>query len=581
MAVLAVLLAVAGCTQTPPAPQRLTNAPEPPAEPKTNSVVIGVDSVSGGFNPHVLADMSPTTTALAQTMLPSVFRPDDQGKLRLDTTVMRSAKVVKSDPFTVSYQIRQDASWSDGAPIAAESFSYLADQMRTQPGTVDSAGYRLISDVSSRDGGKRVVVRFKSYYPAWKTLFSNLLPAQVLKDVPGGWQSAMSDDYPASGGPLAIKGIDADRGEITMERNERYWAKPAAVDQLILRRSDSGEVASGLRDGDTQFALTRTDASEQASLQALGKGFTVTTAPRGEVASVLLRPTSDVLEDSSVRSAVSSLIDRSRLVEVGAMGGPSQRLVADSQVSAPSDPAYAKSIPAADARPDPRRAQSLLQDAGYVKTAGHWADAGGRRLKLVVAAPGDKQPYRAIATELVAQLKAAGVDASVLLVDARDLFGNDPTQQSTTEPTTSQPPPTTTPNDEPGTSPDVPSSEVDGADVVVGPQPVGADGASTLASRLSCPTDSSESTGADDAAPGNTAGFCDRTLDATVRQVMTGRQRWSSVASQIDRHLWDEHVSIPLFQVADTLTVSSGVAGVAADGLSGPFDSAVNWVRTK
>ena len=75
--------------------------------------------------------------------------------------------------------------------------------MRDEPGVADAAGYRLITDVRSRAAGKAVDVVFAQPYPAWKTLFSDLLPAHLLKDAPGSWTGAL-DGVPASGGPFAV-----------------------------------------------------------------------------------------------------------------------------------------------------------------------------------------------------------------------------------------------------------------------------------------------------------------------------------------------------------------------------------------
>ena len=50
---------------------------------------------------------------------------------------MLSAEVTKAEPYTVTYRLRGDASWSDSAPIAAEDFVYLWEHMRDAPGVVD------------------------------------------------------------------------------------------------------------------------------------------------------------------------------------------------------------------------------------------------------------------------------------------------------------------------------------------------------------------------------------------------------------------------------------------------------------
>ncbi|MBA3907243.1 MAG: ABC transporter substrate-binding protein, partial [Pseudonocardiales bacterium] len=172
-------LLVAACSNEPVSTPAPTVTVTPKAEP--TSLVVGVGDLPPGYNPHLLADRSPVTTALATLVLPSPFRVASDGTLQLDPTIATSATVTDREPFTVSYELNLEASWSDNAPIAAEDFVYLWEQMRSQPGVAGAAGYRLITDVRSRAGGKAVDVVFSQSYPGWQELFSGLLPAHLLK----------------------------------------------------------------------------------------------------------------------------------------------------------------------------------------------------------------------------------------------------------------------------------------------------------------------------------------------------------------------------------------------------------------
>lgn len=556
----ALALLATACTAAPPVPgpQPTTAMTTPPAGP--DQIVIGVDAISGGYNPHTVADQSPVTRALAQLLLPSVFVPGDDGGLELDRAVMRSARVMSAHPFTVSYTIRPDASWSDGAPIAAEDFIYLAEEMRTEPGTLDPAGYRLISDISADDAGKRVEVRFRERYPGWRNLFHYLLPSHLLKDVPGGWQGALASSFPAYGGPFAIGTIDTARGEILLERNERYWEKPAAVDQLILRRSDSRGIIAALGEDNNQFALTMASGREQAALRRLGDGLALHTVPSPVVAEVLLRPLTAPLANPNVRAGIAALIDRDRLIAVGTDGGPSSRLRAGAQLAAPSDPGYAATIPAAERAPQPALAGRLLRQAGYHKTADGWRAKHGGTLRLVVAAPAEQQPYDAMARELVRQLRSAGIAATVTMPKPRALFGTDPDDLDA--------------EDRAGGV---------GADIVLAPRPVGPDPASAFASRFACRArDGGTKHGENSSAgPGNISGYCDERLNRLGRAALTGDRGFDDVRDEAERALWRADVTIPLFQLADTLAVTDAVSGVTpGPGPAGPFGNAVDWIRT-
>ena len=214
------------------------------------------------------------TTALASLALPSVFRPDINGDLQLDKTVATSAQVTAQNPFTVTYELNLEASWTSNAPIAAEDFVYLWERMRDEPGVVDAAGYRLITDVRSRAAGKAVDVVFSQPYPAWKTLFSNLLPAHLLKDAPGSWTGALTNGLPASGGAFRVVSVDRARGEILLTRNDQYWDTPAVLDQLLLRRLGGTALVDGLGVGDVDIALPDPDETLRTALGGLSAAAT-------------------------------------------------------------------------------------------------------------------------------------------------------------------------------------------------------------------------------------------------------------------------------------------------------------------
>ncbi|GGS13631.1 MULTISPECIES: ABC transporter family substrate-binding protein [Actinokineospora] len=544
-------LALAGCTNAPPPPLVTTDVArtEPSRAVDTGEIVVGVDSVAGGYNPHKLADQSAITTALAQTMLPSVFRTGPDGVRRLDRTLMVSAEVTSAEPYVVTYRVRPEAAWSDSAPIAAEDFVYLWEQLRDAPGAIDAAGYQLISNISASDGGKVVEVTFAKPYPGWRSLFGDLLPAHLLKDSPGGWDGALADGYPASGGPYSLRLLDRDRGEVVLERNDRYWAEPVELDRVVLRRTDVPGMVGALRTGHQQVGLTPVDADDEPLIEGLGAEVTTSAVPRPTVATVLLRPVSEAMRESAVRRAVVAALDRAALIAAGTGGGPAAALPADALVLPPSAPDYAATRPSGvPVKPNAKQTQQLLTDAGFAKdTAGVWA-RGGSPLTLVIAA--GRPDYTELATELQRQLTEAGIQSSIA-----------------------------TPAD--------PYRSPEPVDLLVGPLPADSDPATTLAGRFGCtatahPAPSTTPT-PPPTAPDPTAnplGYCDLSTDEAIESALTGSAPVASVLESVEPRLWQAALVYPLYQETDQLVTHRTVAGVAAGPpLAGPFAVADQWHR--
>ncbi|QLY34291.1 ABC transporter family substrate-binding protein [Nocardia huaxiensis] len=568
---VATLVTVAtGCTANPPPPIESTDSPKTTAaKPGKNSVVVAIDDIGIGFNPHLRSQLSPATAAVASMVLPSPFRPSPSPTLPgatdwiLDPAMMVSADVTAQEPFTITYQIRNEASWSDGAPVAAEDFRYLWQQMITQPGTVDPAGYRMISDITSSAGGKTVTVTMNGEYPAWRQLFADLLPSHLVKDA--GFEQGLVDTIRISGGQFKIKQTDRGREEILLERNDRYWGKPAVPDQILMRRGGTyAQVAESLRVGDAQMALVHGGVALQAQLAAIPSVRTAIMAQSREMQLVLNGRTGD-LADVRVRKAVMALLDPVLLATVGAQTGSWVEPVR-AQVLSPSDPGYA---PTAPPRPSLEEAYALLAEAGFGRAPEQPGSGSptspapqprtiaknGKSLTIRIGAADGDDTALAVANTTADQLRSAGIDVMVRSIAAAELYGKDLT--------------------------DV------GVDAIVGWERTGGDPATVLASRYSCapvevPGTDGDSSAVEAAkkAPSNLSGVCDPTLqpaiDAALRGIDTGK-----VIAEAEPKLWEMWTVLPIVQDTQVAAAGPRVDGASLSGAIqiGIFADAANWRR--
>lgn len=576
--------ALVACTSQPPplAPPHHPATSSSVAAPSAREVEFGVDQLIGGFNPHTLADLTPVSEAVAGLLLPSAFHQTPTGQWVLDHTLLASAELTNTEPFTVTYRIRRDAQWSDMTPIAAEDFGYLAEQMRTQPGVVDSAGYQLIDQVVSRDGGKTAEVVFLRPYAGWRTLFHYLLPGHLLKDAPGGWSKALDAGLPVSGGPFAMTSVDRSRGEMVLERNDRYWDAPAQVDRIRFRQGSEAALVEALRTGGAQGALfSRPNAITESLLRAANLGVTPTVVPQPVLVSVLLRPASHVLSDQRVRTAVAAVLDRPSLIATGVASGPSAALRADSEVLAPSAPGYHATAPTTGVpvAPDPDTARRLFTDAGYTRGPTGWERAG-QPLRLVVAAAANREPYGTLAARVAGQLRTAGIDAKLREVDPDELYSTmlgpsaDAVSSRGWSAEVATPAVATPERVKPAVA--TPAEEAEpGVDIVVLPQPAAGHPATQLASWSGCPLVVPAKLAP---APPNPAEFCDLALQPMIERALTQDDPAGPVPPTVEAALWERTVTIPLYQPASLLITTNQLADVApGTPLEGPLDGAARW----
>src|SRR6476646_909352 len=441
----ALMMVVSGCTVSPPPAPQSTDTSEstPPPPPRATQIIMAIDSIGPGFNPHLLSDQSPGNAAIGSLVLPSSFRPIPDpnsptgSRWELDTTLLESAEVTSQNPFTVTYKIRPEASWTDNAPIAADDFWYLWRQMVGQPGVVDPAGYDLITGVQSIEGGKTAVVTFSQPYPAWRELFNNILPAHIVKDVPGGFAAGLARALPVTGGQFRVESIDPQRDEILLARNDRYWSAPAKPDQVLFRRAGAtAALADSIRNGDTQVAQVHGGTAAFAQLSAIPDVRTARiVTPR--VMQLTLRAQQPALTESQVRIAILGLLDVDMLDSVGA-GDDNTVTLAQAQVRSPSDPGYVPTAPPAMTK---EGALALLAEAGYQvepvetpppPTPGTPAPDNNRGritrdgvpLTLVLGVAANDPTAVAVANTAADQLRNVGITASISALDPVALYGD-------------------------------------------------------------------------------------------------------------------------------------------------------------
>ena len=597
---LVLLLAFAGCTVSPPpAPQstETKRSTAPPPQRKTQ-IIMGIDSIGAGFNPHLLSDLSAVNAAISALVLPSAFRPvADAGtptgsRWELDPTLLTSAEVTNESPFTVTYKIRPEAQWTDNAPIAADDFWYLWRQMVGQPGVVDPAGYDLITGVQSIDGGKQAVVTFARPYPAWRELFSNILPAHIVKDVPGGFPAGLARTLPVTGGQFRVESIDPQRDEILLARNDRYWGPPAKPDLILFRRAGApAALADSVRNGDTQVAQVHGGSAAFAQLSAIPDVRTARImTPR--VMQLTLRANEPKLADGQVRKAIFGLLDVDLLAAVGA-GSDNTVSLDQAQIRSPSDPGYVPTAPPAMTR---TAALGLLEAAGYQidndtttpeNTRGHVSKDGKQLRWSSGSRPTTRRRWRwptppptscatsafaatVLALDPVAMYRDALVNDRVdALVGWREAGGNLATQlasryscpalEATAVSTASAP------------------TSASGPSVSAKPAP-----ATTPTATTSTPPSHAQESGALVQAPSNLTGICDHAIQADIDAALGGTKDINDVVNAVEPRLWDMSTVLPILQ--DTTIVGAGpsVQNVSLSGAVpvGIVGDAGQWVKT-
>jgi peptide/nickel transport system substrate-binding protein len=254
-------------------------------------------------------------------LVPSAFIVQPDFTLAMNTDLLESAELTSTDPQVVTYKIRPEAVWNDGAPINGDDFIYLwkTQNRRDCPDCKINAsdGHELIERIDLDATKKVVTVTFSKPFVGWKELFMFLYPAHLAAQhgtMAEGYNEWLSNSVPTwSGGPFQIKSFDPGQ-LVTLERNPKWYGKEGPyLDTLKFRIiTDPNLQMTALENGEVDVIYpqgTTQDLVQQATdLDYLGIDFQMNPAANWYFMVMNMKgtPTADI----AVRKAILTAINR-------------------------------------------------------------------------------------------------------------------------------------------------------------------------------------------------------------------------------------------------------------------------------
>ncbi len=384
------------------------------------AVTVALDQPWSGFNPNTPAGASSSTPALLASVLPSAYVIDSNAVPTVNGNLLTSVEVTSTSPLTIQYVISPNAVWSDGVPVTADDFIYAWQSQRGdgvdidgQPDQIASTlGYRDVASITPSHNGKTATVVFSTPYTDWRVMFDHMVPAHIARRV--GWNTGFDHFDPTvdiSAGPMMLQSVST-KGVAVLVRNPKWWGTPAIVHRITLTvapnqagwmselaRSSRSVVevdSFGLQSLDAVSSLPNTQSTVKASPDLLQLNFNVT---------------SPVAMHQAARQAIGHVIDRSALLD-RVFGSLDPALVVNQDhLAVASQPNYQQSSAAGEyATPDLATTSRLLKSIGFHQDdAGDYVDANGRQLTLRMAVETGNPWIASVATLISAQLRAAGI----------------------------------------------------------------------------------------------------------------------------------------------------------------------------
>jgi peptide/nickel transport system substrate-binding protein len=326
---------------------------------------------------------------------------------------------VSRDGKTITYRLRRNVLWQDGAPVTSHDvwFTWRA-LMDPRNDVASTRGYDLIDAIDTPDPLTAVVRLKHPWAPAVATFFTYgihpvpIVPAHLLEGR-GPLRSLPFNEHPVGSGPFILTGWE--RGDhLTYIANPRYFRGPPRATGVVVKEvPDVNTDLTMLRTGDLDWSLL--SPAQRIGLGS-AQGIRFVFAPFSGFGAMAFNCRRPPFDDPKMRRAISLAIDRPRMSRDITHG---QYPVTDSD-QPPFSWAYAKSV--REPAFAPAAADAALDALGWRRGPDGIRRKGGAPLSIVFATfpEGDT----AVRTSVFVQelLRERGIDVTIKKVTVAQFY---------------------------------------------------------------------------------------------------------------------------------------------------------------
>jgi peptide/nickel transport system substrate-binding protein len=407
------LLAVAGCTSVG-AGGGGSPAPADGRHPWTHpgQLRIGIQGEINTLNP-LLANNT-TESNLTRLIFDPLLTADPKGN---PVPVLAAAVPtsenggISADGLTITYKLRRDVKWHDGAPFTSKDVKFSFDALMSNANNVGSrSGYVLVKDLKTPDDFTVVVHLKQRFSPFINTFFAesdspySIVPAHLLAALPN-INAIAFNSHPVGTGPFTFK--EWSHGDhITLEANPNYFLGAPKIREIVVRPiPDENTEVNELRthEIDWQFEASPSNYCQLKTIPDL----VLVLHQQNSYERIELNTKHPPLDDVRVRQAIAYAVDSKKLVN---------DLTCGSAVPADQDlPPFmwAHSDKIVRYPYDLAKAKALMAAAGYTPGPDGILQRNGQKLSLEITTNSTNATRRHGVVLTQAMLRLLGIDVSV------------------------------------------------------------------------------------------------------------------------------------------------------------------------
>ena len=321
--------------------------------------------------------------AMMKWTMPRAFVVGPDGSTKVNTDYFTGVELTGTNPQVVTYTINPKAVWTDGTPITWED---IASQINATNGKdknfaiAGTNGSERVASVTRGVDDRQAVLTFAQPYAEWRGMLAGntmLLPKSMTA-TPETFNKAQLSQPGPSAGPFLVSNIDRAAQRITLTRNPKWWGPTAKLDSVTyLVLDDAARIpamqndtidATGLVSLDEVTIARRTDGIAIRRAPGLSwYHFTFNGAP------------GSILADKALRLAIAKGIDRQTIAAVSQRGLADNPVPLNNHIYLAGQQGYQDN--SAVVAYDPEKAKQELDGLGW-RLNGQFREKDGRQLVI-------------------------------------------------------------------------------------------------------------------------------------------------------------------------------------------------------
>ena len=252
---------------------------------------------------------------LSGAILPTWFIGTADGGLRLNPDYATSIELTSTSPQIVTYTINPKATWSDGTPLSWLDFAAYWKASNGSNNAYQTSGTTGYSDISSVVRGvddRQAVVTFGKTFAEWQGLFNPFFPAS-LNSTPEAFNTAWRTTIPVTSGPFTLDSIDQAAQTVTLKRDPKWWGTAAKLDRIIYKVVDISALSDAIANNEIDCFELGSSADLLRRAQNT-PGVQVRNAPSRSYNTITVNGAPGaILNDRALRRAVIQGVDRAAI----------------------------------------------------------------------------------------------------------------------------------------------------------------------------------------------------------------------------------------------------------------------------